>query len=88
MNNEFKNIYMCEWYNEIEIEKLTLNEAVERYNIDRESVGYDNGVFFNKIAMRIDRNGNYRIVAYLPENAISHKKFDFYILIETKDKHE
>ena len=84
--NGFKHLYMCEWCNEIEIEELTIDEAVEKYNIDRESVGYDNGIFFSKIAIRIDNWGRYRVVTYLQENAISHKKFDFYILIKTKDK--
>ena len=84
--NEFKHMYMCEWYDEIEVEELTINQAVEKYNIDRESIGLDNGVFFRKIAMRVDNCGRYRDVAYLPENAISHKKCDFYILIKTKDK--
>ena len=82
--NKFKHMYMCEWYDEIEVEELTINEAIEKYNIDRESVGYDNGVFFNKIAMRVDKNGNYRVVEYLQRNGIPYKKFDFYILIKTK----
>lgn len=84
--NEFKHLYICEWYDEIEYEKLTIDEAVKKYNIDRESVGYDNGIFFSKIAMRVDNCGRYRVVQYLPKNTISHKKFDFYILIKTKDR--
>ena len=84
--DEFKRIYLNEWYNEIEYEELTINEAVEKYNIDKDSIGYDNGIFFSKIAMRIDNCGRYRVVAYLPENGISYKKYDFYILIKTKEK--
>ena len=82
--NEFKHMYMCEWYDKIEVEELTINEAIEKYGIDRESIGYDNGVFFDKIAMRVDQNGNYRVVEYLPRNGIPYKKFDFYILIKIK----
>ena len=82
--NEFKHMYMCEWYNEIEVEELTINEAVEKYNIDKDSIGYDNGILFGKIAMRIDNCGRYRVVQYLPINSFSNKKFDFYILIKTK----
>ena len=84
--DEFKRIYLNEWYNEIEYEELTIDEAVEKYNIDKDSIGYDNGIFFSKIAMRIDNCGRYRVVAYLPENGISYKKCDFYILIKTKDR--
>lgn len=84
--DEFKRIYLNEWYNEIEYEELTIDEAVEKYNIDKDSIGYDNGIFFSKIAMRVDQNGNYRVVQYLPRNGIPYKKFDFYILIKTKDK--
>lgn len=82
--NEFKHMYMCNWYNEVETEELTIDEAVKKYNIDKESIGWDRGVYFDKIAMRVDNCGRYRVVAYLPENTISHKKFDFYVLIKTK----
>ena len=79
--NDFKHMYMCEWYDKIETEELTRDEAVEKYNIDRESIGWDRGICFNKTAMRIDICGRYRVVAYLPENAVSHKNCDFYINI-------
>lgn len=80
---DFTNQYQCEFISTIE--ELTIKEAEDIYNIniDRESVGLDNGIMFNKIAIKFDNHkGNYKTVSYLPSNSSCDKKYDYMIYLK------
>lgn len=83
--NKFIQEYMCS-FEPTKYEELAISEAEERYviNIDRDSIGYDRGIFINKLGLKIDHNGKIRIVAYLPEYSTINKKIDFYIILKTR----
>ena len=83
--NKFIQEYMCS-FEPTKHEELTINEAEQRYgiDIDRSSIGYDRGIFFNKLGLRVDHNGKIRISTYLPENSSTNKKIDFYIILKIR----
>ena len=86
----FNNIYYKKWkeqyisHFETKMEEIdtTIDEAINKYGIRRESIGYDRGILFNSVAMRIDKMGNYRVLEYLLRGCNSTKNdVDFYINI-------
>lgn len=80
---EWKNMYQCEFIStEIEEIDVPIYVAISKYNIDKSEIGVDRGIMFNRVAMKVDHNGNYKAMQYLPRNENSIKKnIDFYINI-------
>ena len=80
---EWKNQYQCEFMSEqLEEINVTLEDAFLKYGIRKDEIGYDRGILFNRVAMRIDKMGNYKVVEYLPRGCTSTKNdVEFYINI-------
>ena len=80
---EWKHQYECEFVSEqLEEINITLEDAFLKYNIRKDGIGYDRGILFNRVAMKIDKMGNYKVVEYLPRGCNSTKNdVGFYINI-------
>ena len=80
---EWKHQYQCEFISEQPEEiNVTLEDAFLKYGIRKDEIGYDRGILFNRVAMRINKIGNYKVVEYLPRGYNSTKNdVDFYINI-------
>ena len=80
---EWKHQYQCEFISEqLEEINATLEDAFLKYNIRKDEIGYDRGILFNRVAMKIDKMGNYKVVEYLPRGCNSTKNdVEFYINI-------
>lgn len=80
---EWKHQYQCEFISEqLEGINITLEDAFLKYNIRKDEIGYDKGILFNRVAMKIDKMGKYKVVEYLPKGCNSTKNdVEFYINI-------
>ena len=78
----WKEKYVSHFETKMEEINITIDEAIDKYGIRREKIGYDRGILFDSVAMKIDKIGNYRVVEYLPKGSNSRKNnVDFYINI-------
>lgn len=80
---KFKQEYLCTF--ESNIEFLTISEIEDRYRvkIDTSQIGFDTGVCFNTIALKLDGwRGIYKIVSYLPNGKIPKREYDLIIQIK------
>ena len=78
----WKEQYMNHFEINMEEINITIDEAIDKYGIRREEIGYDRGILFNSVAMKIDKMGNYKVVEYLPRGCNSTKNdVEFYINI-------
>ena len=69
----WKEQYMNHFEINMEEINIIIDEAIDRYGIKRERIGYDRGILFNRVAMKIDKMGNYKVVEYLPRGCNSTK---------------
>ena len=78
----WKEQYISHFETKMEEIDITIDKAIDKYGIRKDEIGYDRGILFNRVAMRIDKMGNYRVVEYLPRGCSSIKNnVDFYINI-------
>ena len=78
----WKEQYVSHFETKMEEINITIDEAIDKYGIRIEKIGYNRGILFNRVAMKIDKMGNYKVVEYLPRGCNSKKNdVDFYINI-------
>lgn len=78
----WKEQYINHFETKMEEIDITIDKAIDKYGIRKDEIGYDRGILFNRVAMKIDKMGNYKVVEYLPRGCNSTKNdVEFYINI-------